>query len=132
MIQLDDHIFQMGWFNHQLDDVFFPADQHPRSVDGLGWYFLVVSTPTSPLKGSNRTYLGRHVAGGTSPGLNLILAGGFFQGVPGRPEEQTWLLLEGGFFNQSRVLRWGRFFFFRGLRVFKHTFCMVLQESGKQ
>ena len=20
MIQLDEHIFQMGWFNHQLDD----------------------------------------------------------------------------------------------------------------
>ena len=22
MIQFDEHIFQMGWFNHQLDDVF--------------------------------------------------------------------------------------------------------------
>ena len=22
MIQFDEHVFQMGWFNHQLDDVF--------------------------------------------------------------------------------------------------------------
>ena len=26
MIQFDDHIFQMGWFNHQLDDVFSGSD----------------------------------------------------------------------------------------------------------
>ena len=26
MIQFDEHIFQMGWFNHQLDD-----------FEGLGW-----------------------------------------------------------------------------------------------
>ena len=92
-------------------DVFFPADQHPWSVDGSGWYFLVVSKVTSPLKGSDRTYLGRHVAGGTSPGLNLIL-GGDSSRESRPPEEQTWLLKEKeGFFNESRVSRWGRFFF---------------------
>ena len=25
MIQSDEHIFQRGWFNHQLDKVLFPG-----------------------------------------------------------------------------------------------------------
>ena len=34
MIQFDDHIFQMGWFNHQLDN---KANMSCKSIHGIFW-----------------------------------------------------------------------------------------------
>ena len=31
MIQIDEHIFEMGWFNHQLDEHESPCDKHQFS-----------------------------------------------------------------------------------------------------
>ena len=32
MIQFDEHIFQMGWFNHQLDDLVFGAEDPAKKL----------------------------------------------------------------------------------------------------
>ena len=41
MIQFDDHIFQMGWFNHQLD-----KDSKKRSHDSQR---IIFGLPRSPI-----------------------------------------------------------------------------------
>ena len=113
------------WFvfvSIRVYDVFFPQiNQHPWSVDRLGWYFLVVSTPTSPLKGSDRTYLGRHVAGGTSPGLNLILGGIFLR--KSRPPGRTNLAAPWGrIFQWKQGIKVGEIFFFQRIEGFQTHF----------
>ena len=39
MIQIDEHIFQMGWFNHQVVH-FLGSDLCFQDGDDLGWDFL--------------------------------------------------------------------------------------------
>ena len=47
MIQFDEHIFQMGWFNHQLDDVFCLLKLGGSSQDLDMWLvtMVIVSYP---------------------------------------------------------------------------------------
>ncbi len=35
MIQFDEHIFQMGWFNHHLDHIYNPDDRRRFQPSGL-------------------------------------------------------------------------------------------------
>ena len=39
MIQFDEHIFQMGWFNHQLVDIQEMVGNHQTSI--FDWFFGV-------------------------------------------------------------------------------------------
>ena len=50
MIQFDEHIFQMGWFNHQLESVSKGLLQPPPSIYGgflKCWYPTTMGFPTT-------------------------------------------------------------------------------------
>ena len=56
MIQFDDHIFQMGWSNHQLvwdwvEDVWNPKYPEPSKVPILRTRTPAIQVPTTPLEG---------------------------------------------------------------------------------
>jgi len=49
MIQFDEHIFQMDWFNHQLVVCFVPGSRPNQSIISDTWMFWQLDDPMTPL-----------------------------------------------------------------------------------
>ena len=122
MIQLDDHIFQMGWFNHQLDDVFFPR----RSTPSVSWWAWMV------FLGCFNTHVAferikSHLFGPPCRRRNVTWSkldscGGILPGSP-RPAGRTNLAAPWGrIFQPKQGIKVGEIFFFQRIEGFQTHF----------